>query len=951
MLITPVAGVSPPTSAHGKMAVVVPPSLPPPSRIQRFEVIEQLGSGAMGAVYRARDLQLERDVAIKLLARPVAAARDALSARDTIDLRGEARDDLLDEARIMARLSHPNVLPVYEVGLAEGGVFLVMEHVAGADLRTWLATPRSTRAILAVFAQAARGLAAAHGRGVVHGDFKPENVLVGDDDRVRVADFGLSRLTARAAPLLRIAPAIGGTPHYMAPELWRGAAATERSDVFALCTALTEALGHEPGDRAALDRVLGARGCSRRLIAALAAGLAEDPQARVALDELIAALAPRRSRRWWWVAGAGAGAAIAAAAFALWARGAEPGCEAQGVRWAGRWDAERRAQLAAIGAADAVDKLRRSLDDALGAVCSAERRGELTTAQARGRTSCLERRGFELDATATRVVAAALAPDAAREAIESLSSVAACAEIVAPALPADREPARALYARFDAADAMAFAVPERTAALAAIERDARALGERELEALAATWLGMRQIETDDLAAADASLARGYDLAVAIRAAPIAVIALVERAIAAEQRGDASAARSYGKLAVEFADKPDAPPRRRVFVYFGLGRAELAHGDATAALALLRKALAILGTDEGRNLRREISVRFVVISALERLGGGREVEALALARENLALSRKVLGEHHVDYGTALNVVAFALRENHDVAGALDLRRRALDVMARGLPADHSVVLGQRMNVAADLFASGAFEAARAEAVAVLARAEGNQALRAARGEWTADLGAFTFAIGRTTDGLRLFEQGLDELVSQRGQDHPDSLDYRLERIGLELELGRLDDAERHADALERSYRARTDQALALARLDGVIRAELALARGRPRDAEARARTGLAAWRELHGDDGDREDLLRILGASLVDQRRWNEALEPLDGAAAIARERRELGDRRARIDLERARALDGQGKRGDAVELVRGARVALERFPGALRARRQADALLARWRAR
>src|SRR5258706_2076139 len=135
----------------------------PGHRIQRFEVIDHLGSGGMGTVVRARDPSLERDVAIKVITN--STPPPGLSPETTLDLRGAgsgSQDDLLREARMMARLSHPNVLPVYEVGLADGAVFLVMEHIDGTDLASWLATPRSVDDVIDVFVQAARGLAAAH---------------------------------------------------------------------------------------------------------------------------------------------------------------------------------------------------------------------------------------------------------------------------------------------------------------------------------------------------------------------------------------------------------------------------------------------------------------------------------------------------------------------------------------------------------------------------------------------------------------------------------------------------------------------------------------------------------------------------------------------------------------------------------------------------------------------
>jgi hypothetical protein len=912
--------------------------------IQRFEVVDQLGRGAMGAVYRARDPQLERDVAIKVLARTETAVPIELSANDTIDLRGEVpAGELLAEARMMAKLSHPNVLAVYEVGLSDGDVFVVMEHIAGVDLRTWLGTPRSTRAILDVFAQAANGLAAAHAHGIVHRDFKPENVLVGNDGRVRVADFGLSHLTSRTTARVRVEEPIGGTPYYMAPELWGGASATERSDIFAFCTALAEALGYRSGKRDAPDRVLRARGVDARLRAAVQAGLAEDPNARPELGVLIAELSRRRGWRWWPAAAAAVVACAGLVIFAVASSGAtEPECTADRVQFAGRWDAERHAALESLGVVSLIDDKRHALDDALRGVCVAERSGELTPAQARVSTSCLERRGFELDARAARFVADRTQTAKARGEVIRIPS-GDCREVITPPLPADVAPIAAMYTKFVATDGMALGSPERMVALAAIEREARALGERELEGRAAASLGMRQIESDDLTAADASLARAYERASAIHSTPIALTALVERAIAAAKRSDAAGARSYGKLAVELADKPTVSRRMRAFVYYGLATAELSRGDAATAADLLRKALAFCARDADGDPALELNIRWGLISALEDLGDNRK--ALELAREADELARKTYGEHHVDYGVALNIVAIALRFNHEPAEALEYRRRALAVIAETLPADHSAVLGQRANVADDLYANGRFEEARSETAAVIASAEHNEAARAWRPIWVADLGVFSFAAGRTEEGLRLFERGLDELVSQKGLDHPSVFGYRLQQVELELELGKLDDAERHVEALERTYKSRPNEALKRARIDALSRAPLAIERHKPLDAERRLRAALAAWPELHGNEGEREELLRLLGASLVDQRRWNEALAALDQAAAIARTRGELGDRAASIDVVRARALAGLGRKADARAVARSARAVLERFPGDLRLRAAADAIL------
>jgi tetratricopeptide (TPR) repeat protein len=273
------------------------------------------------------------------------------------------------------------------------------------------------------------------------------------------------------------------------------------------------------------------------------------------------------------------------------------------------------------------------------------------------------------------------------------------------------------------------------------------------------------------------------------------------------------------------------------------------------------------------------------------------------------------------------------------------------MEASLPAGHSAVLGQQMNVANDLHALGRFEEARNAAVEHLEAAGQNESLRDSRSASLADLGGFTFATGRIEEGMRLFEQGLEGLVAQYGQDHPTVLDYLLDRIHLELELGRVEDADHHATSLERSYRARGDQARALARLDGVYRARIALARRQPRDAEARARAALSGWRELRGDESDRAELLRVLAVSLIDQRRFGESLDALATAKAILEARRELDDRFALLEIEEARALAGLGRKEEAAALARHARGVLDRFPGQLRARADADALLARLRAR
>ncbi len=234
----------------------------PHKRIGRFTVLHEIAAGGMGVVYAARDDQLDRNVAIKLL-----------HARDGGDR--EAHGRMMREARAMARLSHPNVVQVHDVGRVDDDVFVAMEYVQGSDLRKWLkAAPRSWREVLDIFRQAGQGLSAAHDAGIVHRDFKPDNVVVTTDRRVKVLDFGLARwheTAAEAQAELEDAPApapaleerrateheedrdltktgyVMGTPAYMSPEQHRGFPADARSDQFSFCVALYEALhGRRP---------------------------------------------------------------------------------------------------------------------------------------------------------------------------------------------------------------------------------------------------------------------------------------------------------------------------------------------------------------------------------------------------------------------------------------------------------------------------------------------------------------------------------------------------------------------------------------------------------------------------------------------------------------------------------------------------------------------------------
>lgn len=217
-----------------------------PKNVGRYELVELLGAGTSGIVYRALDPELERVVALKIL-----RGDEAGSA--------QAKERTLREARAMAQLSHPNVVTIFDVGLDAGGlVYIVMEYVPGTTLEQWLhEDTRTPEEIVAAFVEAGRGLAAAHAKRLVHRDFKPENVLVGRDGRVRVTDFGLARNLGevesallsglKRANVTTRTREIFGTPAYMAPELFEGHVADARSDQFSFSVVLLGALlGHHP---------------------------------------------------------------------------------------------------------------------------------------------------------------------------------------------------------------------------------------------------------------------------------------------------------------------------------------------------------------------------------------------------------------------------------------------------------------------------------------------------------------------------------------------------------------------------------------------------------------------------------------------------------------------------------------------------------------------------------
>ncbi|MEX1365883.1 MAG: serine/threonine-protein kinase [Nannocystaceae bacterium] len=358
--------------------------------IGRYVVLERIGAGGMGVVYAAYDPDLDRRVALKIL-------RSSLAD----DAAGQARSRLLREGKAMARVRHPNVVAVHDVGTDQGRVFIAMEFVDGGTLTDWLAAgPHSRDEILEVFLAAGEGLASAHRQGLVHRDFKPDNVLIAREGRVCVVDFGLARRDAWAADAASEPPtdSVGdegdhddagdelaqqvaaarndglalsitrtgmllGTPAYMAPEQHLGLLPGAAADQFAFCVALYEALyGERPFVGASLAELLHnvmegevAPAPERARVPAwirrvLLRGLHRKPRQRWPdMEALLEALgqAPGRRRRGWQVASLAA-LALVGGGLGAWAglRGPTDGCDDGAAAWVGLWDDEAKARYA-----------------------------------------------------------------------------------------------------------------------------------------------------------------------------------------------------------------------------------------------------------------------------------------------------------------------------------------------------------------------------------------------------------------------------------------------------------------------------------------------------------------------------------------------------------------------------------------------------------------------------
>ncbi|WP_437811159.1 tetratricopeptide repeat protein [Sorangium sp. So ce1078] len=752
-----------------------PSELRPGAKLGRFEVIDRLGRGAMGVVVRVRDPALGRDVAIKVLA-PEALGRSATA---------QARARLVREAQAMGRIKHPNVVTVHEVAVEGAQVLVVMEHVEGRTLRAFCAEARRpTAELVAAFLQAGEGLAEVHRAGLVHRDFKPDNVLVGADGRVRVTDFGLVGLAGREdadapaeaspagapagaspADALTRAGSILGTPAYMAPEQHLGQPADARADQFAFCVSLWEALaGERPFDGETYDELRAnvaagrAREPPRGAIPAsirrcLARGLSVDRDARYPdMDALLAALrrdpAAARRRR----LAAAVGIALAGLAAVGIARLRPDGiCEGGEARLAGVWDEATRnkvrAAFAGTGRPHAEDTYRRvevALDARARAwvamyadSCEATRvRGEQSDRLLDLRTACLERRRQEMMALTALFARGpdAEALDRSVQASLALPGLEGCADagaltaaIPPPADAAARAQVGALRGRLAEVRALAEAgkFAEALALARPIADEARAVGYAPIEAEALLSLGRAQRDAHDAKGAEATLGEAARAASRARDDALAADAWTQLLYVIgyleARHADALALRLAAEGAVErIENRPAASARLSGTLALVLNE-QGKHGEAAP---LAERALAGLKAALGPDHPEVATAESRLGNVLVRLERFEDAEgAFQRAR---SLQERILGPEHPNVALALNSLGRLFTAQGRNREALPFIERAVAIQEKALGPDHPFLAASLNNLGNALIMLGETEPARSaheRALAIRERALG------------------------------------------------------------------------------------------------------------------------------------------------------------------------------------------------------------------------------------
>ena len=767
-------GSSPP--GRGKPAPAVGTVL-----ASRYTVLEVLGEGGMGVVLAAYDARLDRRVALKLLHPPLAWSDET---------NGTPRVRMLREAHAMARLNHPNVVAVYDAGELEAGrIFIAMEIVEGQTLKQWARAPgRSWREVLKAYVEAGKGLAAAHAAGLVHRDFKPDNVLMGKDGRVKVTDFGVARphgSRSENTPTVPLAlpEAAAGSPHtpaplslsslsseawestltvpgtvvgtlkFMAPELWQGHTADARSDLFAFCVALYEALYQQPAfPGTGIERTRAQRTgqlnpppsdtpvpawVTRHVLQ----GLSEQPAQRPAsMDALLSALQDdpdvRRRARMRVASLAVTGLVLTGMAAWGWVGRREPDCGLQAERLSGVWDedARKRVREAMLGtglsyAAGTADKVEAALETYARdwarrrvEACEASR-GAGSSAASLGvlQAGCLERRRDQLRLLVEELGKGPdpeLMPKAVL-AVEGLPPLAECGDEKAllaavppptdPALLAKVEELRPHVDRLEVLDNTG-KFREGMALADSLKQAVETLDYAPLKARA--WFSMARLKSNSgdfegaLALARQALrpaSLGREDAVAARA--FNLIAHV-RGIKQLEPKEVMDLRPYWEAIVERSGSDRAKVEM-----LGIQGSLLNNMDQyEEARSLLENARALADKAFGPDSVQGTAVLNSL--GLLHMAMGRYDEALALHHQVLAVRRQGLGPDHPYLGSTLNNIGLVYYDMGQFTQALDYKQQAVELRRRALGREHFEAAVALFNTSRSLHHLGRFAEAQA-----------------------------------------------------------------------------------------------------------------------------------------------------------------------------------------------------------------------------------------------
>ncbi len=754
------------------------------TEVQRYRVEALVGSGTMGWVYAAFDSELQRRVCLKLLKPEHSGAGSSSGKR------------LLREARSLARLAHPNVVSLFDVGTWQGQVFAVMEHVEGVSLGDWLrARPREWEEIVSVFAAAGAGLAAAHAAGLVHRDFKPSNVLVGADGRVRVADFGLanapdmtpSGTNLSSHSLGPDATALAGTPAYMSPEQFRGEPVDPRSDQFAFCVALYEALeGRHPFEGNTLSQLQGhiALGQVRPfqhaglppavravLLKGLKASAAQRAPSMPALLKALEQRSPSPGRKWLVGAAVGAGLLVVTAGVRFLTEDQDRCRTSAAAQLRGVWDPQVRAQAERAFAASRLQFVKdlwtpvsRQLDAYASSWVQQSARvcRESGTEPNDRQQHCYERRLRALGSFSTWLREGEPKLEHSLEGALALGQLEACSAKAGggrslpqdPLLRASVERLRAdvdeVELRFRTAR-----IAEAKALLAGTRLEVEALKYEPLQAELLLVEGGALLDSDGKAAAEPLLVKAIALAEANRDDEVAAQGWL--AMLNLSRAQAKAPALLGELASAAVARLGSPPRPRALLELGLGLRAFDEGRYGPAAETLARATELCEAAFGPHASETASALSLRGLALQSLG--KEEQAIPLLERAVAATEQGMGVRHPELARILSPLGNLYYDVGRRAEGLAALRRALAVVEAAVPEDSVQVLDPLIGLSRHLVLEE-----DPSASAFLERA---LALRKAKGLYEqagtvsplALLGRARFQQGREEDGMRLFREAV------------------------------------------------------------------------------------------------------------------------------------------------------------------------------------------------